>query len=195
MVTPLNDAERRNAILGHIARYRLSLRPVIEKLFFDGKSCDNVLRAMVHDELIVARPESDAKQKSALIPGGYKYYQLSLKAADQFSLPSSRTTILGPGAFDKHIAILWFCCMGEKRYSLLDSQHLAKLFAVGQGLLSEIPAGPYCIELEGKHRVFRIISTGPTSTDQYCIGQFKEHLQDATSHPVLKRWIEVRREV
>jgi hypothetical protein len=83
--------------------------------------------------------------------------------------------------------------MGEKRYNLLDPEHLAKLFTNDQGVSSDIPSGPYCIELDGKHRVFRIISTGTTSTDQYCIKQFKEHLQDAASHLVLKRWIEVRR--
>ena len=193
MVTSLHGTERRQAILVHIARYRFSIRPVIEKLFFNGKSCDNVLRAMAQDDLIIARPDSKEPRIGTLIPGGYKYYQLTLKTANSLSLPSSLTSPLGPGAIDKHLAVLWFCCMGESRLNLLEPHHLAQLFGEENEASSPIPDGPYCIELEGKHRVFKIFAPGAKSQDQYHIKQFRKHLEDATSHPELSRWIEIRR--
>ena len=211
MVTSITGMARRQAILAHIGRYRFSIRPVIEKLFFAEKSCDNVLRAMMKDDLIIARPhteesavsllnseestvprpDTEEPRKGMLIPGGYKYYQLTLKAANFLSLPSSLTNPPGPASIDKHLAILWFCCMGQNRLNLLDSHHLVKLFGEEDGSTSSILDGSYCIELEGTHRVFRIFALG--AKDQYHIDLFKKHVEDAMSHPVLSRWIETRR--
>jgi hypothetical protein len=148
---------------------------------------------MVKDDLIVARPDTEEPSRGAFIPGGYKYYQLTLKAANSLSLPSSQTNPPGPGAMDKHLAILWFCCMGKSRLNLLEPHHLTKLFAEENKASSPPPDGPYCIELEGKHRVFKVFAPGVKSKDQYHIEQFQRHLEEATSHPVLSRWVEVRR--
>ncbi len=211
MVTSITGMARRQAILAHIARYRFSLRPVIEKLFFKGNSCDNVLRAMMKDDLIIARPDTEEPavslldseeptvprpdteepRRGTLIPGGYKYYQLTLKAANLLSLPSSRTNLLGPGSIDRHLAILWFCCMGRNRLNLLETHHLVKLFGEEDGAMSSILDGSYCIELEGNHRIFKVFTPG--AKDQYHINLFKKHMEDATSHPVLSRWLETRR--
>ena len=219
MVKALTRAERRQAILSHIARYTFSLRVVIEHLFFKGKSCDSVLRAMIGEGLVAAWPEepengypltapiadsllsaesgesgSLKESKATVIPGGYKYYQLTRQAAKLFGLPPSRTNPPGPGAFDRHLALLWFCCMRERRLNLLDSRNIAKLFSETEDDSSTVPGGPYCVELVDRDpRVFRVLMPGAMAKDLYHTDQFQNHLDEALSHPVLSRWIETRR--
>jgi len=214
MVTNLKGVERRQAILAHIARYTFSLRIVIERLYFDGKSCDAVLMAMAEDGLVVAQPNTLAREvdtapdttvrvpasgsvredtRPTVIPGGYKYYQLTLKAAKSSGLPSSRTKPPGPGAFDRHLAVLWFCCMGKQRLNLLNARNVAKLFGEGAADSPPIPEGPYCVELEGKHRIFRVFTPGVTAKDLYHIENFQSHLEEAMSHPILHSWLQTRR--
>ena len=193
MVTSLDNEDRRRKILNHIGRYTFSLVPVIQKLYFNGKRCDSVLGTMIENDLIVARPDAEEGRKGTLIPGGYKYYQLTRKAAKQLGVPSSRTKPPAPGSFDKHLAILWYCCMGKRRLNVLEQRNIHTLFAAEDDLFVQAPEGPYCIELEGDHRVFRVIVPGLTARESYHINQFKQHLDTAMSHPVLTRWIQARR--
>ena len=48
--------ERDDQILNHIGRYTVSIRAVIERLFFAGKDSDHVINRLLTEERIQAIP-------------------------------------------------------------------------------------------------------------------------------------------
>lgn len=188
-----NNEARRQAILAHIGRYTFSLTPVIQKLFFKKRRCDSVIGAMAKDDLIVARPNAKDGRQGTVIPGNYKYYQLTKATAKQLGVPESRTLPLPPASFDKHLAILWYCCMNASRLNLLTDANLDTLFPKTDELFAKLPSGPYCIELEGDHRLIRVFVPGSTSRTSYHVDSFRAHFEEARDHPVLTHWIKHRR--
>lgn len=193
MVEQLNRKERREVILTHIGRYGFSLRPVIEKLFFEGKSCDNVLRGLTKDGLIAAHPNAAQPGKTLLIPGGYKYYQLTPLAARRMGLPESRSKPASSATFDKALGVLWFCCMQEnQRLNVLEARHVSQLLA-DQDTIIEVPDGTYCIELQGKRRLVNVFVLGANTSDQYHLRQFQKDMKTAERHPTMSVWLKHRR--
>ena len=63
---------RDEGILRHIALYRVSIRAVIERLFFEGRSCDDVISRLVNTEKVLTVQR---------LPNRISYYRLSLSAA------------------------------------------------------------------------------------------------------------------
>ena len=51
----MSPREREDNILDHIGRYRITLRAVLERLFFEGASCNNVVQRLVRQGKIRAR--------------------------------------------------------------------------------------------------------------------------------------------
>src|SRR5262245_16169686 len=99
-------------IIRHIGLHRLSLRVVLEKLFFDGSesACDNVITRLRKGGRI---------QAVRGLPDKYSYYQLTKQEATAQGFPEERAEPLGPQALHEHLAVLWFCCMGQRpRYRL-----------------------------------------------------------------------------
>src|SRR3972149_107866 len=97
--------DRDLSILRHVGLYRITLRPVLERLFFAGGSWGAVLQ----------RLRSDGWLQAGKFPRNVSYYQLTPKAAAYLALPLSRATPFGAQALHKHLAILWFCWMGQPR--------------------------------------------------------------------------------
>jgi hypothetical protein len=56
--------DRDEKILKHIARYGVSIRAIIEKLFFEDGTCDHVLNRLIKEKRIASEPS---------IPGGLCY--------------------------------------------------------------------------------------------------------------------------
>lgn len=67
--TPTRD----DRILDRIGLSSISLRPIIERLFFEGKNCGNVIRRLTKQGKIVSRPG---------LPSRIRYYQLATPAVD-----------------------------------------------------------------------------------------------------------------
>lgn len=149
--------ERDERILRHVGLYRLSIRAVIERLFFDGKSCDDVINRLVAKEklLTVSR-----------LPNRVSFYKLSLTAARARGFTDNRAETRGvqTRSIRRALAVLWYCCMGENIRHRIERKDLTQLFARAPGL-----GIPHCWENQhGVGRIVRRIYTpGPnTPTDE-----------------------------
>lgn len=93
-------------ILRHVGRYWLTLRAVLQRLpVFDGRDPSEALRALRESHHLVARTN--------VIPGGYTYYQLTAKGAQDSGTKSGRAAPLSPVQLEKHLALLWFCYLSK----------------------------------------------------------------------------------
>ncbi len=115
---------RDDLILDHIGRYTISIRRVIEDLFFEGASCGNALTRLVEKDLI--------QRISKTLQGNYSYYQLTAKGAKSRGLPANRGTskekTLGP-----NLAALWFSCKSQIWRKRLNDEELEPLFGAPPG--------------------------------------------------------------
>lgn len=180
----LKPRERRQAILQHVARYTLTFRPVLDRLFFNGKSCRNVVEAMVDEGFLVARRGLDADRPC--LPGGHAYYQLTREQCGVQQVPVSRAEPVSPGAFEEHVAVLWNCCFSEHKATPLKGRHLAKL-------LEQPPKGKFCLEIAPPHRLQRLVLVTPGTRDSTYIKRFKADYEAAQAHAQLQHWMHARR--
>src|SRR5277367_6841646 len=97
--------ERDDQILNHIGRYTVSIRAVIQKLFFEGKDCDHVINRLQAEERIQAIP----------VPGNLSAYQLTLKEGRARGLEYRGRAAVTATTLNWHLATLWFCCMTGNR--------------------------------------------------------------------------------
>lgn len=171
---------RRERILEHIGRYHFSIRPVIQKLFFEGKSCDNVLQALIEQGLVQVRGGALA------LPGGWSYYQLAPGTVAQLTLPSARGRPLSPTSLERNLAILWFCCMSEPRCARLDHRHLIAHFGADR-------AGDYALELSSAERVYRLFVVSPNARTDYYLKAVRADLDAAHGNADLARHLAAKR--
>src|SRR5258707_478558 len=127
--------ERDENILKHIGKYGLSIRAVIEKLFFGCATCDHVINRLIKEKRIVSDPS---------IPGGVSYYRLSLGEARARTVPDHRARPKRGAALRQALRILWFCCMWDKKRNRLERKRVAENFGNGPG-----SGKPHCAEAEG----------------------------------------------
>jgi hypothetical protein len=116
---------RDDLILAHIGRYTVSIRRIIEDLFFDGASCGNTLDALVKKEFV-------QRVKGAL-EGNYSYYQLTPKGAKSLGLPANKAIPKGEAALAQNLAALWFSCKSHYWRKRLADDDLNKLFGAPLG--------------------------------------------------------------
>ncbi len=169
--------ERDEKILKHIGKYGVSIRAVIEKLFFDGASCDHVINRLLKEKRIVGE---------ASIPGGLCYYHLALSEARARSVPEHRTRPKKGAALRQALQVLWFCCMAEKKRSRLERKKVGETFGdcVGSGK-------PHCAEVDGERSiVYRIYAPGPHSRDDYVLKSIRIDYEKALESPAMHAWIE-----
>lgn len=179
MTAIMDRKTRRQRILEHIGRYRLSMRPVLSKLFFEGKSCDNVLRALVEGGFVQVR------SRASRLPGGWSYYQLTPAAAAELGVPANRALPLSPASLEKNLAILWFCCMTEPRRSRLDRRHLEALIGADR-------AGDYCVEPAATQRIYRLFPVSPKARSDYFLKAIRTDLEAALGEKALADYLAVR---
>ena len=159
-------------VLEHIGRYRLSVRGVIERLFFsDGGSCDSVLKRLASQGRIQAVKKA--------IPGGLSYYQLSVNEARRLSAHEPR------GAHERvvrrNLAVLWFCCMTEHKRMRLSPVESARL---APGLNS-----PHVAEENGADgAIYRVYLPAPETKTERFAESLREDAFSVVEHDVLSRW-------
>jgi len=95
--------DRRAAILTHLARYRVSTRPVISRLFYEGGDPKNDLAALREKGLIAVVERALSNNTS--------YYHLTPAGAREVASPAP-TEAPGGRALDRDLKILYFCCHG-----------------------------------------------------------------------------------
>jgi hypothetical protein len=166
---------RDQKILDHIARYRITLRPVLDHVFFHTESSGsgNVLQRLLKGGYITARDG---------LPGKRRYYQLTAKgAAGRVSI--ERTKPIRAQALRSHIAILWFCTMGEARRLRLETWELRDL------LKEHAPEGRHCAVPGSPLRLFRVQVPGTRTRPPAVISALKDNIQESHRNPLLKLWM------
>jgi hypothetical protein len=169
--------QRDKDILDHVGLYRVSLRIVIERQFFAGRSSANVLKRL--------RDEGLLRSRSGL-PGGLSYYQLSASGAALLGLPLSRARPLAPQALHANLALLWFCCLGRRARRRIEESALSALFD------EELPQGYHCIEEGAPLRLYRVYAPGPHTKSRSVTRRLTEHLAAAWHKPTVRQWISLR---
>lgn len=171
--------ERDEQIIKHIGKYGVSIRAVIERLFFNGATCDNVLNRLIKERRIASHHS---------IPGGLCYYRLTLGEARARSVPEHRARPKRGAALRQALQVLWFCCMTEKVRNRLERKRVGENFGNGPG-----SGKPHCVE-SGEERsvVYRIYAPGPHSRDGYLLRSIQQDMEKGLEHPELRSWIEAK---
>lgn len=177
-----SDLERGRArdelILQHLVLYRLTLRAVLDELFFEGRSSDNVVERLKKQGHI---------QVQRGLPGRLSYYQLTEAEARRRALPEERAQAPGPRALAEHLSVLWFCTLGARPRRRLEADEL-------QRLLPELPsARPHAIEDGTPRRVLRLFIPGPTSPVESTIRAVSDETRELAANPVHAPWLKTRR--
>jgi len=164
---------RDDDILDHIGLYRISLRFVIERLFFEGMNCGNVIQRLIKQKRVLSM---------AGLPGSLAYYQLTLGEARRRNLPQDRGRAFGPRALATHLAILWFCSVTQVPRRRLEAAELRDLF-------DRVPSGcPHVGQGGPKPRVYRVyvVSSGTRIAD--VIKRLRSEIGSTLRKPPLGAW-------
>lgn len=170
---------RDQKILDHIGRYRMTLRPVLDRLFFADESsgCGNVLKRLIDAGLVTARDG---------LPSKRRYYQLTAKGAEG-RVPLGRTKPMRAQSLRSAIAILWFCTMGDSPRTRIESWELRDILA------DEMPAGKHCMQPGNPLQLFRVqVPSGRTKVAGVISG-LRDHMKESFAHPVVRRMAKDRR--
>ncbi len=172
--------ERDLKILKHIGLYRVSIRVVIEKAFFSGASCGNVLKRLIREQLITTGDD---------LPGPASYYQLTRKGAALVGFPAARATHFEPQSLQKHLAILSFCFLGKRPRHRMDESILKTIFR------QDTPSGDHCLEEtsnERKGRIYHVQVTGLNTSTKSLVRQTREKILKSLEEVEQRAWIESR---
>ncbi len=172
--------ERDLRILKHIGLYRITLRPVLARLYFnDNESAmANVLKRLKGPGPRKPSNGDASVKKSGLIeiqsglPGNVSYYQLTKLGTREAGVPEDRSEAFGNQALNLHLAMLWFCCAQRKRR-----------FRVSSEDFPAVPTGDYCVLGEGQKRLLRVYSPAETAKRSSIHRAIAEHVDLLTSHP------------
>jgi hypothetical protein len=167
--------DRDDQILNHIGRYRVSIRAVIEELFFDGATCDHVLQRLSNEKRI---------NTFRRLPGRLSYYQLSLTEARHRGIPGDRAGNRTSYSLREALAVLWFCCMSEKPRRRVELKELSEF-----GIPETHTNKPHCSEFEeGRGVIYRIFTPSPGAREDYLFVSLKRDAVAVLEQPELKDW-------
>ena len=169
--------ERDLQILRHVGIYWITLRVVLDRLFFAGASSANVLKRLRTENLLQSRKG---------LAGQLSYYQLTEAGASLLSLPESRARDLAPQSLHVHLGLLWYCCMMEPPRHRLEKAALSQLFG------DDPPTGHHCLEAGPKPRVLRAYVPGSDAKAHSVLRHAREFLDAAREKPSVRSWIELR---
>jgi len=169
--------KRDRAILKHVGLYRMSLRVVLERNFFGGKSCHNVVQRLMKQRYL-----------QSVRPRGlnFSYYQLTTRATAMLGLPSYRAGLIGTQALQTHLGTLWFCMMGKAKRHRLEETALERLFG------EDYPDGPHCAEEAERVCLYHAYAPGHSVEVENVIRQIRERLEATLARPKVRPWIETR---
>lgn len=168
---------RDEQILRHVARHRLTIRPVLQRLFFKSPdAAGNVVARLLKAGLL----------ESSKFPDGFSYYQLTEEGAKAIGLAEP------PRIRDEHglhaaLASLWFCAMDEGPRLLLTAAEEQKLLGVNA------PGSVHCIEPAGEWSVLHeLYIPGPGTSEENVLDRLKKRIEERRKDPLLRDWIASR---
>lgn len=171
------------AILRHIGLYRLTLLEVASQLFCSGNAgrAGRFLGSLAKDGYL----NRHDKIENGALPGGITIYTLTPEGARAAGVGKERGQPLGPSALPTHLAVLWFCCLSDRRRYRLEPEELTLL--LGDESIHQNTA--CCItEEEDGPRVYRIFPTKANPIN--AIGQLRKSVSEAWENPTLRSWME-----
>ena len=127
--------DRRAAILTHLARYRVSTRPVISKLFYEGGDPKNDLAAL--------REKGHIAVVERALSNNTSYYHLTAAGAREIAAQGP-TEAPGGRALDRDLKILYFCCQGPNPRERISEADWRQLWG-----RDNPPAGEHCLVPRG----------------------------------------------
>ena len=174
---------RDKKILRHVARYRVTLRRVLDERFFPSSSgCGNVLARLLRTHYLLARPG---------LPRRLRYYQLSAKGAGVVGAPQSRTAPFGAQALREALAILWHCNLatqptGVVRRRRLEVSELERLTKASMGS----GPSPHLLEEAEGHRLFRVTVPSPSTKASSIVRGASIWMERTKRKAELRPWLE-----
>lgn len=176
--------ERDAKILRHVGRYRLTLRVVLDHLFFDPSSsgCGNVITRLLRNRLLRARDG---------LPQKRVYYQLTERGTASVGVPATRAEPIGAQAFREALAVLWHCHLAElpdgvAKRTRLEPSELEELFGrpVGSG------PQPHVLEhRSGDHCLFRVTAPSPSTKTANILRGARHWHSRAVAVPEFEPWL------
>lgn len=159
--------ERRERILAHIGRYRVTLRAALMELL--GQDPGNDLDALVASGLVVREPVS----------GRLSLYRLTLAGALAAGVPKDRAERPGSRALSVHLALLWFCQMGAERRLRLETDELRALLGDSAPLVDQAPHVAEELEAAGEPRLYRVFLLGQRASEAYTLAAIERDIASA----------------
>ena len=168
----VNDpsASKTDQVLNHIGLHRLSLRCVMDRLYFNGHpdGCNNLIQRLLN--------QGRVKRRDGL-PGRLSYYQLSATEAAVRGVPVNRAKELGGQQIQTYLGVLWFCVMSDRRRQLLEPHHIQKMFPHSP------PGGVHCLETGPPPRLLRVRVVGSKTRPSSVVHDLRGRLTDPTVSP------------
>ena len=169
---------RDDKILRHIGLYRVSLRYIIERLFFESGNSGNVLQRLMNQKRIQSRTD---------LRGSLAYYQLTLTEARSRCLPQDRGRAFGPRALTTHLAILWFCGLASAWRRRLEDAELHKT-------IGDIPSGaPHVAQAGSQPCIFRVHVISSQTRVADVMKRLRAEMCAAADSNTLYQWINAKR--
>lgn len=171
-------ADRDDLILDHIGRYTISIRPIIEELFFEGGNCGSTLARLETKGLIQTFKKA--------LQSSYSYYQLSAKGASVRGLPPTKASRKNEVAIAQCLAALWFSCKSSTPRMRLYDEELNSLFGAppGGNVL-------YVAQSGSDPAVYRLFAPGETTAVKRTYARTLKKIATESCHDKsLAPWIE-----
>lgn len=180
---------KREAILQHVARYGLSLRPVLDRLFFEGveDGCERDLAELRKAGLLDVVENAVGDRVKAKTR--YSYYFPTRKATALLGVPDNHGKPPGPDAVPRNLAILWYCAMRPNRSYRLRSNEVIELLsspdkelAAGSG--EQLPKGYHCLSSVDDR--FRLLNIYPAKTTvKELMSELRKRVTKAKRNPAI----------
>ncbi len=163
---------RDEKILEHLGRYRISLRPILERLFFDGRTSGNVIQRLLKSGRIHSREG---------LPNRIRYYQLTMSEARKRSIPVGRSEPYAAQALNVHLGVLWLCCVEKANCHRVEEKALKDRF-------EQTLRGPLCIERDGdSHKMLHVRVATADTEDTNLLRSLRGDINDALDRPDLAK--------
>lgn len=170
-------------LLEHIGRYRISFPKIMQKVFDGQGDVSATLRTLTKDNSIKSL---GTREGYGNVLGGHTAYQLTAQGAARVGMSNKRAKKLNENTLEQSFRVLWLCCMGDAQFSCLMEKHLLQLFGSELGARNNA----YCIERNGKRRVYKIRLLGLKSKDAYALRETEKDLLESADTPGLKEFVE-----
>jgi len=164
-------------ILHHIGRYTITLRRVLQVVFFDGGSAEGALKRLERLGYI--------QRVERQLPGNFSYYQLKKKGAAVINVSENKAKPKEAKGLAQDLAALWFSCMGDRRRKRLLDSELRSLFGAPKG-----GNVIHVAQAEEEPAVFRLFVPEADSNLERYVTTLKRAAHQICSDEKLIRWIE-----